>query len=428
MQNLRVKTAGVALGAGLLLFASTGISASADNGTDEEPSELLLTHAAETGMIDPISIPYSLFDDAPDTLGSDPSPCSDVPVDGAICFGPTTLNIDVDALLGAESRESGTNVVSGGVQVLPLPAECVANGLNQQTMDRFSTCTIATGAATLWGSTGIVGQVDVMITGYVYTDVTTLGIIHQSSIFIAAQAGVPMVLDTEFVCGTTLGVYCPGTTSSLPATALSPGYLVTGADYEEAFYSDPPIPTPTSPDTVMTAYIYNFSSGTRTDALYSLGYSRCDSDIGGYSPGCVNPNFKPTIKFSTTAVPTYAAHVTAALASGLPGSVLTGPLHRTRDSSLIALNRSTACGSSPTVSGYTCDEYPFASTYEGAAAGGVARSFTGCSFSDPASTGPVGFSHCMILAGDNSLAGSILGNGYSQNRLLEGEAFFVGFY
>ena len=98
---------------------------------------------------------------------------------------------------------------------------------------------------------------------------------------------------------------------------------------------------------------------------------------------------------------------------------------RTTLTSVISANRAVSCGSAPSISGLSRDEFPFASSYEGAASGGTARSFPGCTFTDPASTGPVGFSRCMVAASQNSSAGAILGNIYRMQRILEADPFYV---
>ena len=88
-------------------------------------------------------------------------------------------------------------------------------------------------------------------------------------------------------------------------------------------------------------------------------------------------------------------------------------------------NRDIACGSAQPVTGLSCDEYPFASSYEGAASGGTARSFPQCLFADPPAAGSVGFSRCMIVASENSSAGTIAGNTYRQQRILEADPFYL---
>lgn len=74
--------------------------------------------------------------------------------------------------------------------------------------------------------------------------------------------------------------------------------------------------------------------------------------------------------------PQLAQHIQAAQDSGLP-NVLT----RVTDPNISDANRATACPSSyPRPDGFSCDEYPFASTYQGAIfTGGGPRPGTGAS-------------------------------------------------
>ena len=79
--------------------------------------------------------------------------------------------------------------------------------------------------------------------------------------------------------------------------------------------------------------------------------------------------------------------------------------------------------------GKSCDEYPFASTYEGAAlSGGGPRTQSWCQvpLSGPPSTGPAGYSVCTINAAENSQAGSLLNSVlYSPYRVIDGDAFHI---
>ena len=106
------------------------------------------------------------------------------------------------------------------------------------------------------------------------------------------------------------------------------------------------------------------------------------------------------------------------------------PLNRLINPAVQAQNRATACPSSlPRPAGRSCDEYPFASTYQGAfLSGGAARTFSFCQVSlpNPPSTGPVGYSVCMIDAAENSEAGSALNSVlFVPYRILDGDAFYV---
>jgi hypothetical protein len=85
-----------------------------------------------------------------------------------------------------------------------------------------------------------------------------------------------------------------------------------------------------------------------------------------------------------------------------------GPaLTRTRDLALIRANRRVACGGRPPAGGKSCDEYPFATTQEGASRN-----------SD--------YSWHMVPARQNSLEGSRYRRPwYNSVRLLEGDKFWV---
>ena len=97
----------------------------------------------------------------------------------------------------------------------------------------------------------------------------------------------------------------------------------------------------------------------------------------------------PHLNFSSIANLAFRQHFLSAQASGLPGSPRTGALHRTQDNALMNLNGATACpslSSAPWLlrpTSYSCDEYPFRSTYEGAAAGGTARTYSWCQIALP---------------------------------------------
>jgi hypothetical protein len=163
---------------------------------------------------------------------------------------------------------------------------------------------------------------------------------------------------------------------------------------------------------------------------------RCD-DASPERPGvigCVQPNWAGTYHLSSAAFPEVAHHVRRAQASGLPGA--DEPLHRLSNRSFQDNNRAIACPRSRTPSddpppfGPSCDEYPFASTWQGAwvsqQAGGRGRTFDGCGLdhSLPRLTGP-GWSACMVPFRQNGRAGSDLAKFYRDNRIIDGDPFFV---
>ncbi|WP_448062764.1 NucA/NucB deoxyribonuclease domain-containing protein [Cellulomonas hominis] len=117
----------------------------------------------------------------------------------------------------------------------------------------------------------------------------------------------------------------------------------------------------------------------------------------------------------------------------MPGSGWITPIHRLVNPTLQNLNRTTAClASFPRPNLKTCDEYPFASTWEGAYTGGdTPRTQPWCqiTLAGPPSTGPTGFSVCMIDGSENSSAGSVM-NSYLfvPARVIDGDAFYIGAY
>lgn len=171
----------------------------------------------------------------------------------------------------------------------------------------------------------------------------------------------------------------------------------------------------------------NYPPSTRVET--NVYPARCDNAVPGRAVGCVVPSYIPLQAFSRSgAYPEFAYHVQEAQRSGLRGSSRSSPLTRTTDQARISANRDIACPQSPLLPrppGKSCDEYPFASTYEGAASGGEARSFPLCLTADPPGSGPIGFSRCMIDEAQNSGAGGVMGGFYGGQRLLDGDRFAV---
>jgi len=150
--------------------------------------------------------------------------------------------------------------------------------------------------------------------------------------------------------------------------------------------------------------------------------------------GCVFPGITPVMTYSKTgAYPTLAEHIDDAQNSGLPGKYPSGTvLTRLQDAVKKRENGTKACPPAwARPDEKTCDEYPFRSTYQGAAqTTGSARTFSWCDM-DPAwnvptgVTGPDGWSSCMIDKADNRNGGAALGAFYSSNRVLDKDPFWV---
>lgn len=170
----------------------------------------------------------------------------------------------------------------------------------------------------------------------------------------------------------------------------------------------------------------------------SLGVGwECDTEQIGQlrAPGCVFPAVVPPVLFDGRtpenggAMYTTAIHMHNAMESGLPGKIGSGRyLTRTSSQSIQAANRNTACPTSlPRPLGFNCDDHPFASTLEGAAANTrEPRTFWYCKLDDPQRTGPLGFSRCMAPASESSCQDSALNSGYIEERIRKGDKFSVG--
>lgn len=159
---------------------------------------------------------------------------------------------------------------------------------------------------------------------------------------------------------------------------------------------------------------------------------RCDSATPGVSGfGCVYPGYIPTITYSRTGtVAELARHIGDAQASGLPGAWPSGtPLTRLAGPDDGQDNRDRACPDKlPRPTGKQCDEYPFASSNQGASkVTGVGRTFSYCQIIEykQNQTGPDGFSACMIDRTQNLSGGGQLGVFYRTNRVIANDAFRV---
>jgi hypothetical protein len=141
-------------------------------------------------------------------------------------------------------------------------------------------------------------------------------------------------------------------------------------------------------------------------------------------------NFTPTMEYWRWGeYSELARHIQEAQWSGLPGAPGGSPLTRLTDGGLQELNRTFACpGHYPRPPGRSCDEYPFASTWQGAYTSGSsahARTQSWCQVDEPVTTGPYGWSVCMIDDWQNSAGGGALGNWFVANRVISGDPFYV---
>lgn len=159
---------------------------------------------------------------------------------------------------------------------------------------------------------------------------------------------------------------------------------------------------------------------------------RCDQGGRGVTgSGCVYPAYVPTLVYSRSGNGQLGQHIADAQASGLPGAFGGTPLNRLNTSLDDSNdNRDAACPASfPRPTGLDCDEYPFASSKQGAASSGGTggRTFSYCQIAAlPQNvSGANGYSACMIDRTANRSGGGQLSAFYRSQRVLWDDAFYV---
>ncbi|MET8977362.1 NucA/NucB deoxyribonuclease domain-containing protein [Streptomyces sp. NPDC004539] len=147
----------------------------------------------------------------------------------------------------------------------------------------------------------------------------------------------------------------------------------------------------------------------------SLGF-RCDDSFWNaantrriLSPGCVFPKYQPTLTSMST-LPNIAKNIRNIQGKGghygKPGSG--HPLHRLTDDAKANANRRAVCGRVTPVPGKSCDEYPFARTYEGGTA--LPKASRGIA---------------MVPATEQNQQGGLLIGFYKQERVMDKDGFWV---
>lgn len=128
---------------------------------------------------------------------------------------------------------------------------------------------------------------------------------------------------------------------------------------------------------------------------------RCDQFASGTSVGCVNPLNQAQLT-TMKQLPDIIANIRNQVANGAPTT-----LTRLTDETQIAANREALCPASrPRPPGQSCDEYPFAGSYEGGGANGVGG-------------------WAWVTESQNNAQGGYLSTFYQQKRILDGEPYEV---
>ncbi|MFJ3956729.1 hypothetical protein [Arthrobacter sp. NPDC090010] len=200
----------------------------------------------------------------------------------------------------------------------------------------------------------------------------------------------------------------------------------------ESFYTWTGTKARTEQTMTWTISFANPQAGGNPQITAGPGVSyRCDNENGSASalPGCVVKQSAMQMTYAKSSWPGFGRHVSLAQGSGLPGAVV--PLTRLDANQSPIANRNKACPTNlKRPSGMDCDEYPFASTKQGAALnGGTGRTFAGCGINDKryaiGANGAKGFSACMISAAENRSAGAQMGAFWAKYHVLAGDNFYI---
>jgi hypothetical protein len=308
--------------------------------------------------------------------------------------------------------------------VLPAPDWC---GRGQWLVDRTDACTVYGWTLNVYqidseGNRTTIGQMTGNEVDYAYTSVDAGNFAFQVSI--QPLGGWGAIGGTSATGAAACAGACTLSSYNFPTQAVTINAMING----DSFYNTTAT-TPGAVGTANSAYAWRFSNPAWQ---YDAGLEtsppqyRCDNATPGKNgPGCVFPAYTPYLVYSLSGpYPQLAQHIQAAQGSGLPTI-----LSRVTDPGIVAANRATACpGSYPRPAGLSCDEYPFASSYQGAVfTGGGPRTWDWCQvdIGQPNSTGGSGYSVCMIDDGQNRGGGTALGSFYASNRVIDHDPFGV---
>jgi hypothetical protein len=323
------------------------------------------------------------------------------------------------------------------LDVIDLPQFCIDNAFTTWVFYRTEACAIfARTLIVLDLETGEpVGALEYLETNFSYTSTSIETWAQQIEIRPYGGWGAGLFPGTMVEGTATCTKSCFNRISTFPPQSVREGADATG----ESFFDTTAV-IPGMVGDAFTKFSYVFSNpgwaGPSTPASATPPKVRCDNALPGSSYiGCVFPDNIPVMQYARAgAYPELAHHLDDAQKSGLPGAYPAGPpLTRLVDKPEQDKNRNKACprqdrGGYPRPPTKSCDEYPMASTRQGAAQApvGAARTHDWCQINEPAGSGPVGYSVCMIDAVQNSSGGQSLNDYfYTRERVIDADPFYV---
>lgn len=301
------------------------------------------------------------------------------------------------------------------------PSLTIATASGACATTRFAACNAAPQQHFDVTDTGGVvrGSFDFVLSGTMTTAATNGDITVLATYVVSNQTGE--TLTDTFTASGCQGPCAPKNTTTQSVTFTNGTHTVKLVyTAEQVAVGQAAVVTPQFSYTMKTKY----ASYAATGPVPGDVFPRCDRALPGNNntAGCVFTSATPTWAV-TSAYPAYKSHVHRAIASGLPSTLTRA------DSATVTANRNRACGTNvrPTPTNFECDEYPMASTNQGAASGGTVRTFDGCQMDAlPKNvTGATGWSQCYIPANENQSAGIDLSSFYRNQRILVNDKFTV---
>ncbi len=308
------------------------------------------------------------------------------------------------------------------------------------TLSRTANCVIEDGILLIFTVPNgvVIGSIQYTVSSLTVLDYSSLDWSqswHYQANTVAGPA-IPAVLDSAVYAEPQCLASCTvSRIGSVGASAL-PGRVLSTT----AYFSSPPGGYKWNAHAGMRYWFANAAwvNPTTNPSITAPAVHRCDDALPGYPKGCVYDSVRPVHDVLTYRYPAYARHLQLAINHFKMRSVLT----RTQNETLIDNNYKTACPPGypkPTTPGtWSCDEYPFKSTYNGAYSQPYGRNIFLFSWNSAyefncnaswlpsrAATDSGGYSVCIIPLAENSLGGADLGAFYYKSRVLDGDDFQV---
>lgn len=354
---------------------------------------------------------------------------------------------------GGVTQKSRANLVrpdSAGSTPVPFPSWCPTGG-GGAIYHLTGACNIESYEDLLINNTGgVVGTLDYNVLEYAYWETDLLLMINQIELDPYNATGESKVGPFTTLSGES-GTEC---------TILSPaaGIGCSRSEYHfpvgAAFYAPPDWPTTTDHISGYAAYDSSYAAGTESrlhiDFQWGIQYTGpiptvpdyyfhnnnfityCDDNLPGVAHGgCKAPTdlYTPVLTYHLSTYPHLAKAIQAAQAKGIPGAPSSGHwLTRTTNATTNNQNNAVACPSSWTrPTGYQCDEYPGAATYQGAAYNptkGITFSFCQNPHLSQTTAGPK-WESCFVPSGENSSEGGVRLQFWNANRTLDNDRFYI---